>query len=105
MLTDTSPTPMSGSNFNGVSWGTDSHDRNTRTENKTTNGDLSDSIRGASDDSADNNDYASSGHGNSTAKAVGNSSSDGSSDDGAPEVLVSIALQFFRPERLNQAVG
>lgn len=104
VLTDTSPTPMSGGNFNGVSWGADSHDCDASTENETANGYLSYGIRGASDDGADDNNYASSGHGNATAKAIGNSSSDGSSNNGTPKVLVSISLHFIWPERPNKAV-
>jgi hypothetical protein len=85
---------VSGGNLNGVRWGSYSHDCDASTENKTTDGDLSNGIRGASDDGADDDDYASSGHGNAAAKAIGDGSSDRSSDDGAPERLVSMALQL-----------
>lgn len=105
MLTDTSPTPMSWRNFNGVSWGTDSHDCDARAENETTDGDLSNGVRGASDNGTDNNNYTSSGHGNATAKAVGDSSSERSSDDGAPKALISISLRFIWPERPSNVAG
>lgn len=100
MLTDTSPTPMSWGNLNCISWGADRHDCDASTKNESTNGDLSNGVGGASDDGADNNDYASGGHCNAAAKTIGNSSSDRSSNDGAPESLVSInVVSTNRPER------
>lgn len=99
MLTDAASSPMSGGNFDAVGRGAHGHDCDTSAENETANGELSDGARGASDDGANDDNAASCEHGNSASKAVGNGSGGRSSDDGAPEVLVSIALDLAWPER------
>lgn len=101
MLTDAASSPMSGGDFDAVGRGAHSHDCDASAENETTNGELSDGVRGASDDGANNDDHASCEHGNSASKAVGNGSGGGSSDDGTPKILVSIALHLAWPERHN----
>lgn len=92
MLTDAASSPMSGRNFDAVSRCAHGHDCDASTENEPTDGELSKGAGGASDDGAYNDNDASCSHGDSASKAVGYGSGDGGSDDGAPEVLVSIAL-------------
>lgn len=82
---------MSGGNLDAVSRGAHSHDCDASSENEATHGELSNGVGSASDDGANNDNDASCSHGNSASKAIGNGSGDGSSDDGAPEILVSIA--------------
>lgn len=96
---------MSGGDFDAVGRGAHGHDCDASAENETTNGELRNGARGASDDGANNDNAASCEHGNSASEAIGNGGGDGSSNDGAPEILVSIALHVAWPERRISAAA